>query len=144
MPRARSKPELESRADAISFGVMLIIVAVTWMYYAWLPSEILAYLRSFETFGRPVAPPTILFEPAIFFTYVLGAWLLVLAAIRTLARVRGVSGNATSGVFFISCGYLFGLYSQGSISITTLIPVVIILLGVLFTIRSLVKAVWQL
>jgi len=141
MSRAGSKLELESRFGAVSFGAFLIIVAVTWMYHLWLPSEILAYFRSFGTFGHPVAPPLILFKPAIFFAYVLGIWLLVLAAIRAIAHVGGVSGDAAGGVFWIFCGYLLGLYAQGGISAWTIIPVLIILVGILVTISSLVKAV---
>jgi len=140
MSKARSKPELESRFSAVSLGAFLIIVAVTWMYHPWLPSEILAYFRSFETFGHPVAPPLILFKPAVFFAYVLGIWLLVLAAIRAVARVRGVSSDATGGIFWIFCGYLFGLYVQGGISAWTIMPVIIIFVGMLITISSLVKA----
>jgi len=140
MSKAGSKPELESRFSAVSFGAVLIIVAVTWMYHPWLPSEILAYFRSFETFGHPVAPPAILFKPATFFAYVLGIWLLVLAAIRAVTRVRGVSSDATGGVFWVFCGYLFGLYVRGGISAWTIIPVIIIFVGMLITISSLVKA----
>jgi len=140
MSRAGSKTELESRFGAVSFGAFLIIVAVTWMYHPWLPSEILAYFRSFGTFGHPVAPPLILFKPAIFFAYVLGIWLLVLAAIRALARVRGVSSDAGGGVFWIFCGYFLGLYAQGGISAWMIIPVLVILVGILITISSLVKA----
>jgi len=141
MSKAESKPELESRFSAVSLGAILIIVAATWMYHPWLPSEILAYFRSFETFGHPVAPPPILFKPAIFFAYVVGIWLLVLAAIRAVAHVRGVSSDATGGVFWIFCGYLFGLYIQGGITAWTMIPVIIIFVGILITISSLVKAV---
>jgi len=141
MSKVQSRPELESRFGAVSFGAFLIIVAVTWMYHPWLPSEILAYFRSFEAFGHPVAPPPVLFKPAIFFAYVLGIWLLVLAAIRALARVGGVSSDATGGAFWIFCGYLLGLYVQGGISEWTIIPVIIIFVGILITISSLVKAV---
>ncbi len=138
---AGSKPELESRFGAISFGVFLIIVAVTFMYHPWLPSEILAYFRSFGRFGHPVVPPPILFKPAIFFAYILGVWLLVLAAIRAAARVGGVSSDAAGGVFWISSGYLFGLYIQGRISAWMIVPIIIILIGILVTISSLVKAI---
>jgi len=143
MSKAVSRPELESRFGAVSFGAFLIIVAVTWMYHPRLPSEILAYFRSFETFGHPVAPPPILFKPAIFFAYVLGIWLLVLAAIRAVAHVRGASSDATGGVFFVFCGYLLGLYAQGRIATGTIIPVLIILVGILITVSSLVKAALQ-
>jgi len=141
MSKAGSKPELESRFSAVSFGAFLIIVAVTWMYHPWLPSEILAYFRSFETFGHPVAPPLILFKPAVFFAYVLGIWLLALAAIRTAAHVRGVSSDAAGGVIWIFCGYLLGLYTQGGISAWMIIPLLVILAGILITISSLVKAI---
>jgi len=141
MSKAGSKPELESRFGAVSLGAFLIIVAVTWMYHPWLPSEVLAYFRSFETFGHPVEPPPILFKPAIFFTYVLGIWLLVLAAIRAVARVQGVSGDAAGGVFWIFCGYLLGRYVQGEISVWMIIPVIIIFVGILVTITALVKIV---
>jgi len=141
MSKAGSKTELELRFGAVSFGAFLIIVAVTWMYHPWLPSEILAYFRSFGTFGHPVAPPPILFKPAIFFAYVLGIWLPVLAAIRAIAHVRGVSSDAAGGVFWIFCGYLLGLYAQGGISAWTIIPVLVILVGILITISSIVKAV---
>ena len=143
MSKAGSKTELESRLGAVSFGAFLIIVAVTWMYHPWLPREILAYFRSFETFGHPVAPPPILFKPAIFFAYVLGIWLLVLAAIRAIAHVKGVSSDATGGVFWIFCGYILGLYAQGGISAWTIIPVIIIFLGILVTISALVKVIRQ-
>ena len=143
MSEAGSRPELESRFGAVSFGAFLIILAVAWMYHPWLPSEILAYFRSFERFGHPVAPPPILFEPAIFFAYVLGIWLLILAAIRAVARVKGVSSDVTGGVFFIFCGYLLGLYTQGRIPVGAIIPVIIILAGILVTISALVKAIRQ-
>jgi len=143
MSKAGSKPELESRFGAVSLGAVLIIVAITWMYHTWLPSEILAYFRSFETFGHPVEPPPILFKPAIFFAYALGVWLLVLATIRAVAHVSGVSSDAAGGIFWIFCGYLLGLYAQGGISAWTIIPVLIIFVGILVTISSLVKAVQQ-
>jgi len=141
MARTGSKPELESRFGAVSFGAFLIIVAVTWMYHPWLPSEMLAYFRSFETFGHPVAPPPILFKPAIFFAYVLGIWLLILAAIRAVTHVGGVSSDAMGGVFWIFCGYFLGLYAQGGISAWVIVPVIIIFVGILITISALVKVV---
>ena len=140
MSKSQSKPELESRFGAVSIGAFLIIIAVTWMYHPWLPSEILAYFKSFGTFGYPVAPPLILFKPTIFFAYVLGIWLLVLAGIRAIAHVGGVSSDAAGGVFWIFCSYFLGLYAQGGISAWMIIPVLVILLGILITISSLVKA----
>jgi hypothetical protein len=138
MPRIQSRSELESRLSAVSFGVFLVIIAVTWIYHPRILSEIIAYFRSFERIGHPVPPPPILIKPVVFFVYLLGAWLLVLAGIRAVAHTRGVTNDVSAGAFFIFCGYLLGLYMQGAITIGTLLPSIIILVGAIIVINGIV------
>jgi hypothetical protein len=47
-PIAGPRAELESRFRFLSFGAFLIIVALTLVYHAWLPAEILAYFEGKE------------------------------------------------------------------------------------------------
>jgi len=146
MPKAK-RVELESALGTVSFGVFLLIVAATWMLYPLLPTEIITYLTSLPSrsavLGQPVMPPLTLFKPAIFFAYVLGVWLLILAGIRAVAHVHGASSDAAGGVFFVACAFLFGLYTQGRVPARTLTPIIIILLGAVVTIAALLRALWQ-
>ncbi|MEM2897351.1 MAG: hypothetical protein QXG01_07290 [Candidatus Bathyarchaeia archaeon] len=120
-----SKNKLESGLSAISLGVLLIICALTWLYHPKLPSELISYLKSWGDFGHPIAPSLTLIKPMSFFAYALGVWLLILAIIKGLLRVYGASSDFFGGAFFVSFGYVLGLFLERKVSIDLLLPVVL-------------------
>jgi len=117
----------------VSFGVLLILLAVTWIRYPTLGNQFIDYFQSFAQYGRPVMLPVKLCEPIIFFLGFLGFWNLILAGLRTLTRrgPRGAVSDVVTGLGLLYVAFILLEYTRGAITASLVLPVIVIGLGAL-------------
>lgn len=122
-----------------SLGALLILAAVTWFYYPAASPQIQPFLQDLMTLYRPTKMYGALYEAFTFFAYWYGAWLLILACIRTALKqgLTRVLGGATLGGALVSFGYLLNEYSHRNLTGNQMLLQVIIILGVVVMLNSL-------
>jgi len=145
-PPPPHRPTIEDPLGLVSLGVFFMIIAATWSYYPTLPSEILAYFKSFGVYGHPVMPPLQLYRPITFFASIFGVWLFILAGLRLLFRQRQKKalGDASGGVFFIFLSYILIGYSQGTVAGNMVLPLIIVLVGIIIVVNGVGQALLYL
>lgn len=132
----------------ISFGAILIIIAVIYLRTPNLVQEVKAFVSDFhlvEVFQNfwwyvPSTNHPALYAAAEQFCYAFG---LVQLVILGLKFARGSSTHAkaetfSSIVFWLGAGYVLSLLSQGVLSRLTFIAGLIILIGISIVARALV------
>lgn len=120
----------------VSFGVFLIIVAIDFIIYPEIPSDVITWLRSWKT--GPTMLPDSLVWPLIWFLTATGIWSLVQAAIRIVSRIRmrNSISDAFSGMFMLTAAFLFKEYASRLISLNVLLSGLVISLGALILLGS--------
>ena len=131
----------KGRIGVISFGVFLILVAITWLNYPTLPSEIRLLLEDLRTYSRPVGQYPRISEAFGFFGVAFGVWLLIVAGMRVAFRqgLRRILADASGGIFFAGCGYVSMKYSQGAIPGEMVLPLFIVVIGVIIVVNGLIR-----
>ena len=131
----------KGRIGVISFGVFLILVAVTWLNYPTLPSEIRLLSEDLRIYYRPVGLYLGLLGAFGFFGVSFGVWLLIIAAARAVFRqgLCRILADASGGVFFAGCGYVSMKYAQGAIPRDIVLPLFIVVIGVIVVINGVVR-----
>ncbi len=126
-----SKPKVGDPLGAVSAGVFFILVAFTWIKYPTLAADVPAYFESFGVYGHPVMLPSSLYEPLILFSTIFGVWHFILTGLRLVFRqnLKEAASNIGGGVFFLYLAYLLRQYSIGSIAENSLLPLLVIGIG---------------
>lgn len=124
----------------ISAGVVLIVLAVTYLRYPIDPSIIGDYFENMAVNGHFIKPPLILFDLAIFFFNAVGVWGIVLSGLRiALERsVRKAIQDLTGGSFSFFCAFLLTNYSVDVFTWQIALAYFIIAIGLLVTANSII------
>jgi len=128
--------------DTISAGVILIILAVTYLIYSpnISSSEIIDYFRMMGDLKTFMKPPLILFDPAILFFNAVGVWSLILSGLNIVfQRSVGKALEAITGAslsFFIA--FLLTNYAADVFTWQTTLGYLIVGIGVLVIVNGIV------
>lgn len=133
------KPVRRDHLGIVSFGVFLLLAALTWMWYLSLPGDIVEWLQSWGVYRYPVMPPAKLITPLTVFADMFGGWLILLAVIRIVSGLRPARavGDIAGAFFFLFCSYLLKEYSKGAITVSGMLPLFLIALGILIMIGGI-------
>lgn len=137
------RPEQRERADFLglmSGGVILIVLALTYLRYPLTFSIIVDYLENLASRQGYIKPPLVLFGPVIFFLYAVGVWGLILSALRVVlqGRVRGAVGDLIGGLFAFFCAYLLTSYANDAITGRGLLAYFIMAIGLIVIINAVI------
>ena len=128
----------------VSAGVILIIIALTYIRYPIAPSTIIDYFQNMADQGTFIKPPLILFDPAIFFLYAVGVWGIVLSGLRIIFQrsVRKALGDLIGGFFSFFCAFLVTNYAADAFTGRTTLAYFVIAIGFLIVVNSIVYFVF--
>lgn len=115
-PKTKVAEKGPKRPDILGFvsaGVILIIIAITYIRNPIAPSVIIGYFESMGNQGMFIKPPLILFDAAIFFFYATGVWGIILSALRIVLErnARKAFGDLVGGFFSFFCAFLSTNYA---------------------------------
>lgn len=146
-PPALKEEKASKRPDilgAISAGVILIILAVTYIRYPINLTIIIDYFKSIANQGAFLKPPLILFDPTIFFLYAAGVWGIVLSGLRIVFQrsVRKSLGDLVGGFFSFFLAFLLTNYASDAFTGRTTLAYFVIAIGFLIVVISIVYFVF--
>jgi hypothetical protein len=97
----------------LSLGVVLIVLALTYMLFPLDFSIVLSYFKAMANQGIVLKPPPSLLKPVIFFLNALGIWTLVLAGLYFVVwrRLQKAIENLVGGLFLFVLAFLVNSYS---------------------------------
>jgi hypothetical protein len=129
-------PRTKPRSDilgGLSFGVVLILLAITYIRYPVAPETVITYIQRLANQRVFLKPPVILLNFSIFFFYASGAWGLVLSALRLLIQhnTRQTVTDLLGAFFSLYCGYLLTNYLEDVITSQGAFAYFIVGIGVL-------------
>ena len=121
----------------VSAGVVLIILALTWLSYPDILTMLTDYFQSWAIHMGPVLPPQRLGAAIIFFLNLSGVWGLIIGGLRIvfMHHPRRAVGNVAGGVFAIYLAYILSGYYAGTVAANTLLPLFLVGLGILIIIN---------
>lgn len=127
---------------AISAGVILIILAVTYLIYEPTInfSTIVDYFERMGNLKTFIKPPIFLFDPAIFFFNAIGVWSLILSGLRIVfQRSAGkATGDVTGAFFSFFTAFLLTNYAADVFTEQTTLAYFIIGIGILVIINGVI------
>jgi hypothetical protein len=100
--------------DLISVGGILIIIGVTALRYEFnIINVLIAYFQELINYGAFIRPPSILYEPIIFFFYVACAFGIIISGIRIifLRSTRKALSDLTGAIFAFLCAFIISNYA---------------------------------
>jgi len=126
---------------AISAGMILIIIAVTFIRYPIEPSIIVNYFENMADRGTFIKPPLILFDPIIFFFSAVGLWAIVLSGLRIILQrsERKAIGDLIGGVYSFFCAFLLTNYAADVFTWQRTLAYFIIAAGALVIINAITR-----
>ena len=97
----------------LSLGVILIVLALTYMLFPIDFSTVITYFKAMANQGIVLKPPPRLLKPVIFFLNAIGIWTLVLAGLYLVVwrRLKKVIENLVGGLFIFVFAFLVNSYS---------------------------------
>jgi hypothetical protein len=122
----------------VPLGGFFIIVGLTLAQYPDIFQLISNYFRTLTETNRAVMPPLRLGQAIVFFFLVSGGWGLVAAALRFVfghSPAKAV-GDIMGSFFAFLIAFLLNQYYQGTVSALSLIPLLIVGLGVVVIINA--------
>ena len=134
---ARPSRERGDPLGLVNAGVILITIASAFLLYPGILSEFIKWVEGWSV-GGPTMVPNSLLDPVIWFFSVLGGWSLVMALIRLISGInrRSSISDAYGGVFMLSVAFFVREYSHGLMTLTVLLPVLVIALGAFVLLSS--------
>jgi len=125
---------------AVSAGVILILIALTYMRYPIDPSTIVDYFESMTVQRTFIKPPLIFFDAAIFFFYAVGTWGIVLSGLRLVFQrsVRRALGDLVGGFFSFFFALLLSRYAGGVFTWRTTLAYFIVAIGLLVIVNAII------
>jgi len=123
-----------------SAGVILIILALTYLRNPIVPSVIIDYLESMGNQGAFIKPPSILLNAAIFFLYAVGLWGIVQAGLRLVFQrsVGKALGDLVGAFFSFFLAFLLARYDVNVFTGRMTLAFFIIGLGLLVIANAIV------
>jgi len=139
-PPRTGRREQSDYLGLLSAGVILIILALTYLRYPINLSLILSYLESLGARGGFVKPPLALLDPVIFFFYFVGAWTLVLSALRIVLQrdVKRAAGDVAGALFSFFFAFLLTNYANNVLRGQAVLAYLIVAIGLLVVVNAVV------
>ena len=137
--RGATKPfskRINERGDIIgplSAGVILILLAITYIRYPINLSIIINYLQTIATQKTYIKPPSILSDSVIFFVFTMGIWKFILSGLRIVlqSKIRKAAEDFIGGVFILVFVFLITNYAADIYTGRTTLAYTIIAFGFL-------------
>ncbi len=125
----------------VPLGIFLIVLSLTFILNPNLPSNIIEYLKSFETYSRFVPPPPEILLPAADFSLYLGIGLILLFVVRLLSKVAvwAAPENFSEGIFFIILNRLIINFVEEGGNFIILLSLCLVVLGTTIIIGEVMK-----
>lgn len=116
----------------VPLGIFLIALSLTLISHPNLPSNIIEYLKSFETYNRFVSPPPQLLLPMADFSIYLGTGLLLLFVLRLVSKVAvwAAPENLSEGIFFTIINRLISNFTEEGGNFIVFLSLCLVVLGV--------------
>ncbi|MBC7091804.1 MAG: hypothetical protein H5T50_07870 [Nitrososphaeria archaeon] len=124
----------------VPLGIFLIALSLTFVLNPDLPSNIIEYFKSFETYNKFVQPPPEILLPVANFSIYLGIGLILLFVFRLVSKVAvwAAPENLSEGVFFVILNRLIIDFVEEGDNFIILVSLCLIVLGITITIGELV------
>lgn len=115
----------------VPIGIFLIALSLTFILNPNLPSNIIEYFKSFETYNKFVPPPPEILLPAADFSMYLGLGLILLFVFRLVSKIGvwAASENFSEGIFFIILNRLIINFVEEGDNFIILVSLSLIVLG---------------
>jgi len=145
---ARVGEQIPTGPDALgllSAGVILIVIASTYIKNPINPSVVINYFESMGKQGTFLKPPPILTDAAVFFLYAAGVWGIVLSGLRIVFErsARKALGDLTGGFFSFFLAYLLTKYAAGILTGRLALGYFVIAIGLLVIVNALVHLAFR-
>jgi len=116
--RVREKRPEQDALGLLSVGVILILIALTYIRNPVSPSELIAYFESMGNKGTFIKPPPIFFDAAVFFLYAVGVWGIVLSGLRMVFQrnIRKSLGDLVGALFSFFLAFILTQYASNVFS----------------------------
>jgi len=126
--------------SAISAGVILIILATTYLMHPIPLSVVIDYFRDMEIHRTLLRPPAELLTLVVFFFNALGVWQLVLSGLRIVFQhsVRRALEDVTGAFFSFFTAFLLTNYADKFFTWQTALGYFIMGIGVLVIINGII------
>ena len=100
--------------DLISVGGILIIIGVTALRYQInIINVLIEYFQELINYGAFIKPPSVLYEPIIFFFYVACAFGIIISGVRIIFQrsTRKALSDLTGAIFAFLCAFIMSNYA---------------------------------
>ena len=126
---------------ALTAGVILIILAVTYLRYPGVVSAFDSYMRNLGGARGFVKPPRILIEPWVFFFEAIALWTFVLAVLRIVLQrsLRRAVGDAVGALFSLFVAFLLTNYAEDIYAGRTVLAFFVIGVGLIVVVNALIS-----
>ena len=143
--QSRSRPSDRHRREETDFlgvltvGVILIILAMTYLRYPGVISAFDSYMRSLGGARGFVKPPRILIEPWVFFFEAIALWTFILAVLRIVLQrsLRRAVGDAVGALFSLFVAFLLTNYADAAYSGRIVLAYFVIGVGLIVVVNAL-------
>jgi len=127
--------------NLLSIGVILIVVAITYLRFPIDSSIIINYFKNMANQGIILKPPLSLIQPIIFFLHAIGIWTLVLAGLHLVLwrRMKKAIENLVGGLFIFVLALLVNSYSTDVITGRITLAYLSIAFGSLIVVNVLIR-----
>lgn len=140
-PLARIREERPKMPDILGFasvGVILILLALTYIKHPINASVMIEYFENMGSQGAFIKPPLILLDAVIFFFYAAGVWGIILSGLRIVLErsVRKALSDLVGGFFSLFLAYLATNYAADIFTNRTTLAYFIVGIGLLIIINA--------
>ncbi|MEM1986120.1 MAG: hypothetical protein QXQ24_05270 [Nitrososphaeria archaeon] len=127
-----SKHARRDPLKSVPFGIFLISLSLTFIFNPNLLSNIIDYLKSFETYGKFIPPPPELLLPIAQFSIYFGVGLILLFVFRMILKVAiwVAPENFSEGIFFIISNRLIVNFVEEGGNFIILFSFCLVVLGI--------------
>ena len=134
------RPKMPDILGFVSFGVILILLALTYIRHPINPSIMIDYFQNMGRQGAFIKPPLILLDAVIFFFYAAGAWGVVLSGLRIVLErsVRKALSDLVGGFFSLFLAYLATNYAADIFTGRTTLAYFVVGIGLLVIVNAVV------
>ena len=125
----------------MSVGVIIILIALTYLRYPIESSEIAKYFESMADKKIFIKPPLIIFDAAFFFLCAVGLWGIILSGLRIVFQrsLRRALGDLIGGFFSFFYAFLLTNYAADIYTWQTTLAYFIIAIGLFIIINAIIN-----
>jgi len=122
-----------------SVGVILILIALTYIRNPISPSVIIDYFEIMGNKGTFIKPPPIFFDAGVFFLYAVGVWGIVLSGLRMIFQrsTRKSLGDLVGAFFSFFLAFILTQYANNVFSGHLALAYFVIGVGLLVIINAI-------